>query len=223
MIDRRACLRFVGGAAMTIGGSSASAWPAWAQPAAVPRDVRFRLLRGGSSIGTHQVAFRRDGAKTIATIDVDIVVRVAFINAFRYRHTSEEVFEGGRLIAVRSTTNDNGRTYGVTGQATGEGFRVEGPGGPFMAPAALMTSNSTWNSAFVRQQALINVQQGGQCGLVASRVGSEAVLVQGASMDAAKYRAVTPHCAGHVWYAPDGRWVRAVLEMRGETVEYVAA
>ena len=34
---------------------------------------------------------------------------------------------------------------------------------------------------------------------------------------------VTPHCAGHVWYAPDGHWVRAVLEMRGETVEYVQA
>jgi hypothetical protein len=195
-----------------------------AQPAAAaPRDVRFRLLRGGSSIGTHTVTFHQDGAKTIAVVGVDILVRVAFINAFRYRHTSEETFQGGRLIAVRSTTNDNGRAYGVTGQATSDGFRIEGPGGPFMAPATLMTSNSTWNAAFVRQQALINVQQGGQCGLVASRVGTESVVAQGASVEATKYRAVTPHCAGHVWYAPDGRWVHAVLEMRGETVEYVQA
>jgi hypothetical protein len=201
-----------------IGGGTA-----WAQPAPAMRDVRFRLLRSGSAIGTYNVAFRPDGSKTIAVVDIDIAVRVAFITAFRYRHNSEETFEGGHLVAVRSTTNDNGRNYGVTGQATREGFRIEGPSGPYTAPANLLTSNSAWNTNFVRQQALINVQQGGQCGLVANRVGTESVTVQGAPVEATKYRAVTPQCGGHVWYAPDGRWVHAVLEMRGEQVEYVLA
>jgi hypothetical protein len=217
MMNRRACLGI-----LAAGGVVAVGGPALAQPAAVPRDVRFRLLRSGSSIGSHAVTFRQDGSKTIAQVDVDIVVRVAFITAFRYRHSSEEVFEGGRLMSVRSQTNDNGRTYGVSGQATRDGFRIEGPGGPFTAPATLLTSNSTWNAGFVRQQALLNVQQGGQCGLAVNRVGSEAVTAGGAQVTAEKYRAITPQCAGHVWYAPDGRWVRAVLEMRGETVEYVA-
>jgi hypothetical protein len=215
-MDRRTCLRALAAGAVVLVGR-----PAWAQPAPAPRDIRFRLLRDGHSIGTHTVAFRQDGAKTIANVDVDIRVRVAFITAFHYRHSSEEVFEGGRLTSVRSTTDDNGHAYGVVGQATRDGFRIEGPGGPFTAPATLMTSNSAWHSGFVRQQALINVQQGGQCGLVANRVGSESIAVQGTAMTAEKYRAMTPQCAGYVWYGPDGRWVRAVLEMRGETVEYV--
>ncbi|MGE0722996.1 MAG: DUF6134 family protein [Alphaproteobacteria bacterium] len=216
MMDRRTCLRLIAGAAAGVATN-----PAWAHPAAPARDLRFRLLRDGSSIGTYAVAFRKDHGKTIAVVDVDIVVRVAFINAFKYHHHSEETFEGSRLTAVSSTTNDNGKSYGVKGRATPDGFRLEGPSGPFTAPTNLLTSNSAWNADFVRQQALINAQQGGQCGLAANRIGTESVMVRGVPVEATKYRAITPQCAGHVWYAADGRWVRAVLEMRGETVEYV--
>ena len=171
MMDRRTCLRLIAGAAAGVATS-----PAWTHPAAPARDLRFRLLRGGSSIGTYVVAFRQDGGKTVAVVDVDIVVRVAFINAFKFRHHSEETFEGGRLTAVSSTTDDNGRRYSVAGQATRDGFRLEGPSGPFTAPTNLLTSNSAWNADFVRQQALINAQQGGQCGLVTNRVGTESVM-----------------------------------------------
>jgi hypothetical protein len=200
---------------MGIGARAASA-----QPAGSPRDVRFRLLRRGSRIGSHAVAFRQDGARTIVSIEVAILVRIVWINVFRFRHSSEEVFEGGRLISVRSTTNDNGLIYGVTGRATREGFRMEGSGGPFIAPATLLTTNCFWDPAFVRQHALINTQQGGQCGLAASRSGAETVSVRGAPVETVKYRAVMPWCAGYLWYSTDGRWVHAVLEMRGESVEY---
>jgi hypothetical protein len=239
-MDRRACLRAIGAStAVAVGrviwaqpvsaqrgpaqrgpAQRGPAQPGPAQAAPAPQDVHFRVLRDGSAIGTHNVVFRQEGGKTIANVDVDLRVRVAFITAFRYRHSSEEVFEGGRLTSVRSTTDDNGHAYGVTGQATSDGFRIEGPGGPFTAPPTLLTSNSAWNASFVRQQALINVQQGGQCGLVASRVGSESIVVRGVPVEAEKYRAMTPQCGGYVWYGPDGRWVRALLEMRGESVEY---
>jgi hypothetical protein len=216
-MHRRDCLRFVAcSVVMGIGRV------AWAQPAAaIPHDLRFRLLRGGSPIGSHAIAFHQDGGKTVVTVEIAILVRIAFINAFRFRHSSEEVFEGGRLLAVRSTTNDDGLIYGVTGRAAREGFRMEGSGGPFVAPATLLTTNCFWDPGFVRQQALINSQQGGQVGLVASRFGAEPVAVRGTPVEAVKYRAVMPYCAGYLWYSADGRWVHAELEMRGETIEYV--
>jgi hypothetical protein len=217
MLNRRGCLRFVAGSVVVGIGDRAGQ----AQPAAMMRDVRFRLLRGGSSIGTHAVVFRQDGARTIVTAEIAILVRVAFINAFRFRHSSEEVFEGGRLTSLRSTTNDDGLMYGVTGRAAREGFRMEGSGGPFIAPATLLTTNCFWDPAFVRQQALINSQQGGQVGLAASRFGAERMSVRGTQVETVKYRAVMPYCAGYIWYSAEGRWVHAELEMRGETIEYV--
>lgn len=217
MLDRRDCLRVAAcSIVMGIGGRAARA-----QPAALPHDVRFRLLRGGSSIGSHAVVFRQDGARTIVMAEIAILVRVAFINAFRFRHSSEEVFEGGRLISLRSTTNDDGLVYGVTGQAARTGFRMEGSGGPFIAPASLLTTNCFWDPAFVRQRALINSQQGGQVGLAAHRFGAEPMSVRGTEVETVKYRAVMPYCAGYLWYSADGRWVHAELEMRGETINYV--
>lgn len=192
-----------------------------AQGAALPFDRRFRLTRRGSSFGTHSVVFRRDGSRTIVAVEIAMLVRIAFINAFRYRHNSEEVFEGGRLIAMRSTTNDNGLVYGVTGQAAREAFRMEGVGGPFIVPAAMMTTNSIWDPDFVRQRRLIDVQHGGQVGLVAGLIGTESIQVRGTPVQTRRYRVVMPYCAGHIWYSLDGHWVHGVLEMRGETIEYV--
>src|SRR6185503_233402 len=82
---------------------------------AARRDLRFRALRGGASIGEHRVTFRSDGDRLTVATRVDIAVKVLFITAFRFKHDAEEVWQADRLVSVKSTTNDNGTLLQVTG------------------------------------------------------------------------------------------------------------
>jgi len=191
---------------------------AWAQPA----DIRFRVLRGGSAIGTHTVSFQGLANRRTVQTDIQLQVRVAFITAFRFSHQSTEEWHEGRLASIRSRTDDNGQVYEVSGSPVADGFRVVGPGGPFVVAGDLLTSNSVWNPAFVQQSLLINAQQGGELGLSARAIGSE--TPSGAPSDATmRYRVITPLIAGYVWYDRNGQWVRARFEIKGEVLDYVPA
>jgi Family of unknown function (DUF6134) len=184
-------------------------------------DYRFRVLRQGSEIGTHTVTFRDSGQVRLVRTAIDLRVRVAFVTAFRFTHESDEEWSAGRLVSLRSSTNDNGTRYEVTGAPHGDGFRTVGPAGPFTMPGNLMTSNAVWTPDFMRQHLVINAKEGGEMGISAKRLAEEVLSGSpGASMT--KYRVISPRTAGLIWYGSDGRWLRGVFEVKGETLHYEA-
>jgi hypothetical protein len=184
------------------------------------KDLRFRVLRDGSEIGTHSTAFQAVGNRLTVRTAIRLQVKVAFITAFRYEHDGEETWENGRIVALNTRTNDNGPKYEVTGAPDGNGFRVVGPGGPYMCRADMLTSGAVWHPDYVRQSAIINVEQGGEMGLSARKMEAEPVATGGAQVMAQKYRLVTPQCGGFVWYDADMRWLRADVEVKGEKLKY---
>ena len=40
---------------------------------------------------------------------------------------------------------------------------------------------------------------------------------------ASRYQMITPHYAGSVFYDGDQRWVKALIELKGQTIEYALA
>jgi hypothetical protein len=191
--------------------------------AAGRRDLRFRALRDGSPIGEHRVTFRPDGDRLTVETRVDIAVKVLFFTAFRFRHNAEEVWQADRLMSVKSTTNDNGTLLQVSGIAVADGFRIIGDDGPFLASGHLLTSNALWDSRIVREQRLIDVQHGGEIGLVMKALGDEQVDTPQGPVRATRHHMITPYYAGSVFHDSDGRWVKGVLELKGERIEYVLA
>jgi hypothetical protein len=187
------------------------------------RDLRFRVLRHGSAIGEHRVTFRPDGARLTVETHVDIAVKVLFFTAFRFKHEAEEVWQSDRLLSVTSTTDDNGTLLQVSGHAVADGFRIIGADGPFLASAHLLTSNALWDSRIVRETRLIDVQHGGEIGLVATQLGDEHVDTPQGPVRASRHHMITPYYAGSVFYDSDGRWVKGLLELKGERVEYALA
>ena len=61
-----------------------------------------------------------------------------FINAYRYRHKSNEVYRNGCLQKIRATTDDNGKRYRVDSSALEKGFRVEYQDGTDQEDGCLM-------------------------------------------------------------------------------------
>jgi hypothetical protein len=190
---------------------------------AASRDLRFRALRHGSPIGEHRVTFRPDGNRLIVETRVEIAVKVLFFTAFRFEHEAEEVWQSDRLVSVKSTTDDNGRLLQVSGHAVADGFRIIGTDGPFLASAQLLTSNSLWDSRIVRANRLIDVQHGGEIGVVTQQLGDEHVDTPQGFVRASRHHMITPYYAGSVFHDSDGRWVKGLLELKGERVEYALA
>ena len=180
-------------------------------------------MHRGSTVGVHRAAFRQDGDRLTVSTHVDITVKVLFFTAFRFKHDAEEVWQAGRLVSVKSTTDDNGTPLQVSGYAAGDGFRILGEDGPFLAAAHLLTSNTLWNSRLVRESRLIDVQHGGEVGMVAKRLGDEPVDTPQGQVRAERYQIITPHYAGSLFYDGDGRWVKGLIEQQGEILEYALA
>lgn len=214
--------RFAAGlVGMAAGATLLSVSSLWTRPAlAVPQSLRFKAYRDKSPVGTHTVDVRPSGNQMNVTIKIDLNVSMAFVTLFEFKHDCEEIWQSGRLVSLRSKTNDNGDKFQVTGKATPEGFRIEGPGGPAIAPADAYTSNSVWNAAVLDEKTVIDAQHGGIIGLSVRPQGEQQVAVAGQQVPAEKYQVVTPFVAGNVWYDEAGRWVKALFEKDGEQMEY---
>lgn len=191
--------------------------------AAARSELRFRALWRGSSIGEHRVAFRSDGSRLTVETHIDITARFLVFDVFHLKHDAQEVWQSGRLVSVTSRTVHDGARMAVSGAAVEGGFRIVGDDGPFLAAADLLTSNSLWDRRIVRESRLIDVQHGGEVGLVARPQGDEQVVTPRGRIDAKRYQLITPYYAGSVFYDADGQWVKALVELKGETLEYALA
>lgn len=194
-------------------------FPARARAAFLP-DLRFRALHRGSPVGEHRVEFRSDGDRLVVTTHIDIRIKILFFIAFRFVHDAVEVWHGGRLKSVESTTNDNGTRLTVTGAAARDGFRITGVDGPFLAAPQLLTTNTLWSSRLLRESRMIDVQYGGEVGLVVKTLGEEQVVTPRGPVTARRYQIITPNYAGSLFFDGDGRWVKGLIERQGEILEY---
>ncbi len=109
-----------------------AAGPALAQ---VPADYRWRVMRNGTAIGTHNISFtERAGERT--TVSENLVTpRVLGVVVYRYEHRLTEVSRGGRFASVRSSLNRNGTITEVEAQAGPGGVALRGPEGALNLPA----------------------------------------------------------------------------------------
>lgn len=103
--------------------------------AALPAGYRFHVVREGSRIGTHHVAFSTAGDEVTARIDVEIAVRLAGFTVFRLTHRFAETWAGDRLRLAVSRHERNGRVTEMEARAEGNAVLVRGPEGALRLPA----------------------------------------------------------------------------------------
>jgi hypothetical protein len=219
-VTRRGLLALVGGvAALPLVGLP----PIGRARAAVSRNLHFQVLRDGSQIGEHRIDFRADGDRLAIVTQIDIKIEALIFSVFRFMHRSEEIWDAGRLVSIESITDDDGTALQVSGGAVPGGFRIVGIGGPFLAASTLMTSNTLWDPRIVRESRLLDAQRGGEMGLIARQLPDELVETSQGHLRTSCYLLITPLYAGRIFYDADNRWVKALLELRGQNIEYALA
>ncbi|UPY34947.1 DUF6134 family protein [Sediminicoccus sp. KRV36] len=114
-----------------------------AAPAAAPglaraqstANYRWRVLRNGTEIGSHNITFTERGGERIAVSENIVTPRVMGIVVFRYEHRLTEVTRAGRFVSVRSSLNRNGTIVEVAAEAAAQGVALRGPEGTLNLPA----------------------------------------------------------------------------------------
>jgi len=181
---------------------------------------RFSVLYKGFRIGTHNVSYSSVTGETRVNTEIHLEVKLAFLTAYAFSHHSEETWRAGRLMSLNSETVEHGEQLHVDGAATPQGFRVVSKGGPFIAPAATLTSNSLWTPAMLEQATVVDAQRGGVIGVNARKITNEPIAIPGGQVQATRYTLITPYYAGSVWYDNTNLWVRGEFERDGSTVQY---
>jgi hypothetical protein len=88
------------------------------------------------------------------------------------------------LMSLNSETVEHGQTLHVEGAAMPQGFRVVSKGGPVIAAAATLTSNTLWTQAMLEQATVVDAQRGGIIGVSARKFGDEQIVIAGGQVHA---------------------------------------
>lgn len=219
-LSRRALL-----IAGTVGlASGALPWPGNAKAAFVlpseSANRKFSVFYKGDKIGAHTVVTTPETGETRVNTDIDLVVKVLFFTIFSFSHHSEERWRDGKLVFLKSETVEHGEKLFVEGRSIARGFRVVSKGGPFIASADALTSNSLWSPAILEQATVIDAQHGGIVGVSVRQLADEQILVLGRQVHTTRYRFITPYLAGSIWYDDSDRWVYGEFERDGNLIEY---
>lgn len=203
--------------------------PRFGLAATVPpsAEIPFTVYRNGDSpMGSHRLRFRREGERLIMEKEIAFEVTLAFITAYRYRHTNREVWEAGRLVSIETRTDDDGKAFWVRGAATADGFAVDSSSGPVLAPADIIPT-SYWNVATLRATQLLDTQRGLLMDVRLDDRGQETIEAGGAAIQARHHTIqILTNKPGatdaiEIWYDSHDSWVKLAFAAKGQDIAYV--
>lgn len=147
---------------MLAGGMATAAMGRTPEMSPVPPgdSLAFRLIRHGSAIGTHALAFHRLPDGLDVHIGVNALVKFGPIPFVRYTHANVESWRNGRLVGLDAHTDKNGTELSMHARRDWRGLAVDGSGtAPYVAPADALPT-TYWNQAML-DGPMIGTQDGG--------------------------------------------------------------
>jgi hypothetical protein len=113
---------------------------------AAPGPARFRVLRDGKEIGTHQVRLSGNAQRLVVQSEIALQVKLAGFTVFRLRHEIEEEWQGERLQRLTSRHDRNGTVTEARVAVEGGALVAQGPEGTQRLPANAAPL-TWWNGA----------------------------------------------------------------------------
>ena len=178
------------------------------------RSWEFSVLLDGSPIGYHRFELQpaADGLELVSEASFD--VRVLFINAFRYRHTNREVWDGECLSRIESNTRQNGKRFAVNGVRVNDTFVLESDGSADTIGNCVMTF-AYWNPRFLQASRLLNPQSGEYMPVSVESLGRTTFTVRGQQVPATAWRVTARNTDLTVWYSDNDEWLGLESIARG--------
>jgi hypothetical protein len=170
---------------------------------AAPGPVRFRVLREGREIGTHQVRLSGNAQRLTVQSDIALQVKLGGFTVFRLRHEIAEEWANDRLQRLTSRHDRNGTVTEARVAVEGGALVAQGPDGTQRLPpnAAPLT---WWNGGNFSRPLIRPLN----CTLIAGSAARSAVPSGGVQFS------LNGAVDAVARYDAEGRWV--ALTTKGE-------
>lgn len=162
----------------------------------------FDIMRQGSKIGTDTFDITRRGDVTDVTIVTHVLVKVMFVNAYRYDHTETGSWKGNQLVSFTSTTDDNGTNHQIAVTQTGGKQVLDVDGTKSDLPKAMVPA-SLWGADVSNRTQLFDPGNGKHLVTKPQDLGEETVSVRGAPQQLRHLKLSGPF-ARDLWFDKDG-------------------
>lgn len=180
--------------------------------------LEFEVLRNGKPVGRHVTRFARDGGYLVVESEMELRIRLLFIEAYRYRYTATERWCDGRLVDLDAAVNANGERSAIEARAKGDALEIDGPHGRTAAPLGLYSTNH-WHAGVLGAERVLNTLTGRVNQVTIQRCATPRPNGEGPA---------GAHCYDYqgdlnarVWYDDDGRWVGLAFDGEdGSRLEY---
>ena len=167
--------------------------------------LTFRLIRHGSTIGTHEIGFGRDGDALNVDTSVDVLVKFGPVPLVRYTHHNRETWHHDRLVQLSSSTDRNGTRLRMSARRTEAGLAVEGSGTrPYIAPDDALPT-TYWNPRMLLGP-MIGTQDGGLVKPVVTLQPVAPIRVASGGSIHAKHYSLTGDLDLDLWYDHSDTW-----------------
>jgi len=171
---------------------------------------RFAITRNGDQIGTHTIDLNRTGAETTVSIATDLTVKVLYVTMYRFQHVASERWVGSRLVALNSTTDDNGTRHKVSVVTRTAGLEVEADGKTAAPLDRNILPASLWNAEVLRRPVMLDTQDGKVVPLAVVDQGSEDLKIDARTFKAHHYTMKSKY-SQDVWYDEQQHLVQVKL------------
>lgn len=181
--------------------------------------LTFAVMRNGAQIGTNSVTFDRSSdGDTVQTV-THVSVGLGFITFYRFDQTETEQWAGGHLVALSSTTDDNGTVHRASAAAHDGKLELRCDNKvKELAPTTIPLN--LWNVALIGQTLVLDPEDGSVQPLKVFDRGEENVAVRGKTRRAHHYQIVTTY-PQDVWYDDKNGLVQVELKgSDGSTIRY---
>ena len=187
-----------------------------------PGPIELRIERDGSPIGTHRIAFAREGESLVVETTTRVRVRALSITIYRYEQDKHEVWRDGRLVSFESRTDRDGEETRLRARAEGEWLVVHGPNGRrVLAPDLVPTG--FWDSRLIGRRRLLDSTDGDVLEVSVIEESPDTIVVNGDAVAARRYR-IEGDIERAVWYDAAGRLIKLRERAEdGSTIEHVPA
>lgn len=202
----------------TIGSVLALTLAVWlpASASAEPEaEWRFRVTLDEKEIGFHDFFLDEEEDLSRLTSNATFEYKLLFVKLFEYQHRNEETWKGNCLTSIDSTTDSNGEPFQVRGRADENSFNVQATGGMAELPPCVM-SFAYWNPEFLRQEQLLNTQNGEFMQVRVDPPEADLLSFRGQTHSASRYRLRAGELDLLLWYSDhDGDWLALESKAQG--------
>jgi hypothetical protein len=174
---------------------------------AAAETMRFAIMRNGQQIGTHAIEINRSGQETSVAMVTDLNVKVAFFTAYYMQQTENERWVKGRLVALNSTSDNNGTRHTVSAAPKGTSLEVRVDGKATLVDPNITPANF-WSSELLGRPVMLDTKDGQVMPVSVQDGGEEELTINSQTVKAHRYT-ITGKYSQDLWFDDQSHLVQA--------------